>query len=73
MLAANCADEYELEEVNINDDPSLTQLYGTEIPVITINGTQAFKHRLTAAQFKKALRSLESGVWSLESKTDSFF
>ncbi|HEV7859110.1 MAG TPA: glutaredoxin family protein [Pyrinomonadaceae bacterium] len=59
MLAANCANQYELEEVNINDDPALVQLYDTEIPVITINGIKAFKYRLTAAAFKKAVTSDE--------------
>lgn len=59
MLAANCADQYELEEVNINDDPALFQLYGLEIPVITINGIRAFRYRLTAAEFKKAVTSDE--------------
>jgi glutaredoxin len=59
MLAAGCADKYELQEVNINDDPALVRLYGTEIPVITINGREAFKYRLTAAEFKKALTSDE--------------
>ena len=58
ILAASCADEYELEEVNIDDDPQLKQLYGSEIPVITINGHKAFKYRLTADEFKRKLRRL---------------
>lgn len=56
MLAANCADQYVLEEVNIESDPGLVERYGLEIPVITINGTKAFKYRLTAAEFKSKLR-----------------
>ena len=64
MLAAHCADQYVLEEVNIESDPALVERYALEIPVITINGTKAFKYRLTAAEFRKAVRrnSLESGV-----------
>lgn len=58
ILAADCADQYVLEEVNIDDDPALKELYGWEIPVITINGTKAFKYRLTAAEFKQKLRRL---------------
>lgn len=58
ILAAGCADEYVLEEVNIDEDPALKELYGWEIPVITINGTKAFKYRLTAAEFKTKLRRL---------------
>ncbi|HEX8137672.1 MAG TPA: glutaredoxin family protein [Pyrinomonadaceae bacterium] len=58
MLAAGCADDYTLEEVNIDDDPALKELYGWEIPVVTINGTKAFKYRLTAADFKSKLKRL---------------
>jgi glutaredoxin len=58
ILAAGCADEYVLEEVNIDDDPALKELYGWEIPVVSINGTKAFKYRLTAAEFKTKLRRL---------------
>lgn len=53
MLAADCADEYQLEEINIDDDPVLKQRYGLKIPVLTINGKEAFKYRLTAAEFKQ--------------------
>ena len=56
MLKAQCADLYTLEEVNIDLDRVLKRLYGTEIPVITINGREAFRHRLTAAEFKEKLR-----------------
>jgi glutaredoxin len=64
MLAADCADLFELEEINIDEDPALKELYGWEIPVVTINGHKAFKYRLTAEEFRRKLRrfSLESGV-----------
>jgi glutaredoxin len=58
ILAANCSDEYWLEEVNIETDPALVELYGWEIPVLVINGIKAFKYRLTAAEFKRKLRRL---------------
>jgi len=58
ILAADCADQYVLEEVNIADDDALTELYGWEIPVVTINGIKAFKYRLTAAEFKRKLKRL---------------
>jgi glutaredoxin len=58
ILAANCSDEYWLEEVNIETDPTLVELYGWEIPVLVINGIKAFKYRLTAAEFKRKLRRL---------------
>ncbi|MGB7921771.1 MAG: glutaredoxin family protein [Pyrinomonadaceae bacterium] len=55
MRSAGCADRYTLEEINIDTDPALLELYRNEIPVITINGTKAFKYRLTAADFRKAV------------------
>lgn len=58
MLAANCAGEYTLEEVNIETDAALKERYGWEIPVIVINGVKAFKYRLTADEFKRKLRRL---------------
>jgi len=58
IQAARCADRYVLEEVNIDTDPALRELYGWEIPVITINGIKAFKYRLTAAEFKRKLLRL---------------
>ena len=58
MLAANCADLYVLEEINIEADPELVERYGIKIPVITINGADAFKYRLTAKEFRDALIDL---------------
>lgn len=58
ILAAGCADQYVLEEINIDTDAALAELYGQEIPVVKINGTKAFKYRLTAAEFKRKLLRL---------------
>jgi glutaredoxin len=60
MLAARCPDEYVLEEINIENDEALKELYGWEIPVVFINGHKAFKYRLTAGEFKRKLRRLSS-------------
>ncbi len=57
MRAAGCEGEYELEEINIEADPQLAARYGTLIPVILINGTEAFRYRLTAREFKARLRA----------------
>jgi glutaredoxin len=56
MLAAHCADQYTLEEINIDQDTELAERYGQEIPVITINGIKAFKYRLTADDFKRRIQ-----------------
>lgn len=58
ILAADCADSYVLEEINIEIDPVLAERHGTKIPIITINGAEKFKYRVTAAAFRKALIDL---------------
>ena len=47
--AAQCHDEYTLDEINIESDPDLLRRYQYDIPVITIDGVEAFRHRLTSA------------------------
>ncbi len=58
IQAARCADEYTLNEINIESDSDLLKRYRFDIPVITINGVEAFRHRLTAEDFKTALLRL---------------
>lgn len=60
ILASGCEGEYTFEEVDIEADPRLKALYGWDIPVVRIDSVTAFKHRLTAAQFARALRSKDS-------------
>ncbi len=58
---AGCDDLFDLEEVNIDPDPDLVRRYGYDIPVVTIDGAQTFKHRLTAEDFRlELLRALDS-------------
>jgi hypothetical protein len=58
MQASGCGDEFVLEEVNIDNDPSLYEQYKYDIPVIFINSIKAFKHRVDAREFKRKLRRL---------------
>ena len=53
--AARCQDEYTLAEIDIESDPDLLRRYQYDIPVIAINGTDVFRHRLTAAEFRLAI------------------
>ena len=53
--SAGCADSFTLTEVNIETGPVLLDLYKNDIPVITIDGAQAFKHRVTAEKFREKL------------------
>lgn len=55
ILAADCAHLFTLEEVNIEDGSELLSQYRYDIPVLSIDGVEAFKHRLTTIEFKSAL------------------
>ena len=56
--AAHCRDEYTLNEINIESDPDLLRRYQYDIPVITIDGVEAFRHRLTSAAFRERLLTI---------------
>jgi glutaredoxin len=45
-----------LEEVDISGDAELEGRFGTEIPVLFVNGRKAFKYRLTERELRKRLR-----------------
>ena len=58
MKSAGCDELYTLEEVDIEKEASLFELYRYEIPVLCINGVEAFRHRLTADEFRAYVTSL---------------
>ncbi|MFY9556855.1 MAG: glutaredoxin family protein [Blastocatellia bacterium] len=57
--ASSCEGEFSLKEVNIDQDPALRAQYGSDIPVIFINGVKVFKHRVDPIEFKRKLRRLQ--------------
>jgi glutaredoxin len=57
IFAADCPEDYSLEEVNIETDPKLLDRYRFDIPVILINGVEAFRHRLTPKEFRERVRT----------------
>ena len=58
MALAKCDELYTLEEVDIESDAELYARYRFEIPVLCINDTEAFHHRLKADEFRAYLTSL---------------
>ena len=55
---AACNELFTIEEIDIEGDPLLFEQYKHDIPVITINGIKAFKHRLSPQEFRnRILRS----------------
>ena len=61
MARAACDDSYALEEVDIETDPELFARYRYEIPVLFINGVEAFRHRLTSDEFQARIDSVSTG------------
>jgi glutaredoxin len=53
--SSGCGGLYTYEEVDILSDAELERRYGWDVPVVLIDGTHAFKHRLTAEEFRRAV------------------
>ena len=49
---SGCDDQFTLEEINIESDNDLLRKYKYDIPVVTIDGVEAFRHRVDSDQFK---------------------
>jgi glutaredoxin len=45
----------EVEELDIDEDPALTAIYDTEVPVLAVNGRKAFKYAVDAAALRARL------------------
>ena len=58
MKSAGVDNLYTLEEVNIEKDSELFARYRYEIPVLFINGSEAFRHRLAVDEFRTCVTSL---------------
>jgi len=58
MKNAGIDNLFTLEEVNIETDAELIAQYRYEIPVLLINGVEAFRHRLRADEFRTHVTSL---------------
>lgn len=66
MALANCDELFTLEEVDIENDAELFARYRYEIPVLCINGAEAFRYRLSAEEFRSYITSLASNNSSFE-------
>jgi glutaredoxin len=56
LAKADCAELYELQEINIESDAELFARYRHDIPVLMIDGVEAFRYRLTADSFRAYLK-----------------
>ena len=55
IAKADCAELYKLQEINIESDAELFARYRYDIPVLMIDGVEAFRHRLKADVFRNYL------------------
>lgn len=56
--SAGCQEDYTMDEINIESDPELLRRYRYDIPVITVNGDEAFRHDVNAADFKRRIQRI---------------
>lgn len=52
IQSAGVSERFILEEINIESDQELLRKYKYDIPVVTIDGVEAFRHRVNAEEFK---------------------
>ena len=50
--SAGVSDRFSMEEVNIESDPELLRKYRYDIPVVTIDGREVFRHRVNTDVFR---------------------
>ena len=50
--ASGCDHLFTFEEINIESDPELLKKYKYDIPVVTLNATEVFRHRVDKEKFK---------------------
>ena len=56
ILAERARTPFAFEEVDVSGDDALELEYGIRIPVVLVDGVEAFEVRLSAAGFAKAVR-----------------
>ena len=56
ILGSSLRDHFSFEEVNIESDGELLRKYKYDIPVVTIDEVEAFRHRVNAAEFKRLIQ-----------------
>jgi len=44
-----------LEELDVDTDPALAEAYGSDVPVLLVNGRKAFVHRVDPATLRAFL------------------
>lgn len=53
---AGVADRFTFEEINIESDGELLRKYRYDIPVVTLNGVEVFRHRVDKDRFRELVQ-----------------
>ena len=51
-----------LEEIDVDTSAELAERYGSEVPVLFINGRKAFKYRVEAKELERRLKAENGGT-----------
>lgn len=54
---AGVSNRFTLEEIDIESDPELLRKYRYDIPVVTINGVEVFRHRVDVEEFRTRIKA----------------
>jgi glutaredoxin len=57
IATAGCDERFTLEEINIESDPELLKKYKYDIPVVVIDGVEAFRHRVDVREFRTRINA----------------
>jgi glutaredoxin len=57
IMSAGCDDRFTFAEINIESDAELLRKYQYDIPVVTIDGAEAFRHRVNVSQFRTRINA----------------
>ena len=60
VLAVAVGRSFELEEVDVSLDPALHRLYGERIPVITVDGEEAFEYFVDPDALRRRLDRVDA-------------
>lgn len=71
IRAACCDSEYTLDEVNIESRGDLLHHYRQDIPVVLINGVEAFRHRVDSREFRRCIAAAAQRSTGTESTSET--
>ena len=55
----------QIREIDVDSDPALRERFGEDVPVIFVDGAEAFRHRVTADQFAARVAGINAALTGL--------